>query len=267
MLAEAALDKFAAEPAPPVAQLRVGKVTPKPALSLVKSDTTALLEAVTRGLADASVPADKLRIVVDLYERKGVRDEEKAFTIAMGAAQEAMAPIRANALNDSFESQYATYAALDAVMRPIYLAHGFVVSFTTKTSDLARHQRVVVIVKHRDGHKETAEADFPATGLDDAGDVVQSDVHAAASALTYGQRYMLAFAFNIAIAKDRDGNVVARAPDAITGLQVAELANLIDRTGGDEAGFLRIFKITDLSTLPSNQFEHAIRLLNQRKAA
>lgn len=267
MLDASALDQFAAEPATPVAQLRVGKVTPKPALSLVKSDTPVLLDAVTRGLSDSTVPADKLRIVVDLYERNSVRDEEKAFTIAMGAAQEAMAPIRANALNDSFDSQYATYAALDAVMRPIYLAHGFVVSFTTKTSDLARHQRVVVIVKHRDGHKETAEADFPATGLDDAGEQVQSDVHAAASALTYGQRYMLAFAFNIAIAKDRDGNVVAPPSEAITGAQVAELAFLIDSTGGDEPGLLAVLGARDLAAIPSDKFDHAKWLVQNRKAA
>ena len=266
MLADA-LDTFAAEPAPPPPAARVRPGSAKPKLVVVKSDAPAILAAITAAALDPSVLVEKMEFLRALYRETKEADAFKAFTAAMNAAQAAMAPISANAVNSDFDSQYATYAALDRAMRPIYTAHGFTVGFTTEPSDLQRHQRVVIVVTHLDGHREAHRADFPADGLDDAGQPVQTLIHATASALTYAQRYMLALAFNIAIAKDADGNAIARPPEPITGAQVAELANLIDRTGGDEPGFLRLFKIPDLSALPSNQFEHAVRLLNLRKAA
>lgn len=265
MLASAAIDQFAAEAQPPAARVKTASVKPK--LAIVKSDAPAILQAMAKGLIDPSVSVEKMALMRDMYREALAEAARRSFTVAMNAAQAAMSPIAANALNDDFDSQYATYAALDAVMRPIYTRLGFTVGFTTEPSDLQRHQRVVVIVTHVGGHRETHRADFPADGVGDDGQQVQTLIHAAASAFTYAQRYMLALAFNIAIAKDRDGNALARAPDTITDIQVTELANLIDRTGADEARFLAALKVSDLSAIPSNQFEHAKGLLQARKAA
>lgn len=265
MLHPAAIDKFAAPP-PATTAARVKAASVKPKLHVVKSDAPAILQAMGKGLIDPSVSVEKMDLMRTMY-REAIDDAaRRSFTVAMNGMQAAMTAIRANAINSDFDSQYATYPALDAVLRPLYTAAGFTVGFTTEPSDLQRHQRVVIVLTHVDGHRETHRADFPADGVED-GEQVQTLIHAAASAFTYAQRYLLCLAFNIAVAKDGDGNVVARPPSAITEAQVTQLANLIDRTGGDEAGFLRIFKISDLSALPSNQFEHAVRLLNQRKAA
>lgn len=260
-----ALDEFAAEAAPPAARVKAASVKPK--LHVVKSDAPAILQAMAKGLIDPSVSVEKMDLMRSMYREALADASRRAFTVAMNAAQAAMSPIAANALNDDFDSQYATYAALDAVMRPIYTGLGFTVSFTTEPSDLKQHQRVVIILDHVEGHQETRRADFPADGLGEGGEFEQTLIHATASAFTYAQRYMLALAFNIAIAKDRDGNAIARAPETITELQVTELANLIDRTGADEGRFLALLKVSDLSAIPSNQFEHAKSLLNQRKAA
>lgn len=267
MLAEV-LDQFAAEPAPaPAPAARVKPASVKPRLAVVKSDAPAILQAMAKGLVDPSVSAEKMDLMRSMYREAIADASRRAFTAAMNAAQASMSAIAANAINDAFDSQYATYAALDAVMRPIYTGLGFTVSFTTEPSDLQRHQRVVIILDHVEGHRETRRADFPADGVDDAGAQVQTLIHAAASAFTYAQRYMLALAFNIAVAKDNDGNAIARAPETITDLQVTELANLIDRTGADERRFLALLKVDDLSAIPANQFEHAKRTLQARKAA
>lgn len=265
MLASAALDQFAAEPLERTARVKLRE--PRPKLAVIKTDAPSLLESVTAAVRDPAISIEKLNVLAGLYERAKADDARKAFSIAMNAAQTAMSPIAANAVNDAFDSQYATYAALDRVMRPLYTAHGFTVGFTTESSDLQRHQRVVIILTHVDGHRETHRADFPADGLDDAGETVQTLIHAAASAMTYAQRYLLGLAFNIAVAKDGDGNMVQRATDVITADQVSTLTDLIARTGGGEAQFLALLKVPHLSAIPPNRFEHAVWLLNQRKAA
>lgn len=261
----AALDRFADESAPPPAA-RVKAASVKPKLHVVKSDAPAILQAMAKGLIDPSVSFEKMDLMKGMY-REALEDAaRRSFTVAMNAAQASMSAIAANAVNDAFDSQYATYAALDAVMRPIYTGLGFTVSFTTEPSDLQHHQRVVIVLDHVEGHRETRRADFPADGFED-GAQVQTLIHAAASAFTYAQRYLLALAFNIAVAKDNDGNALVTHVEVITGGQVAELANTIDRLGVNEAQFLNLLKVTHLEAIPANQFEHAKRLLQARKAA
>ncbi|PZR36456.1 ERF family protein [Caulobacter segnis] len=263
-----ALEQFASGPArapAPAARVRAGSVRPR--LAVVKSDAPAILAAITAAALDPAVPVEKMEFMRRLYLEARTSAARSAYTVAMNAAQAAMAPIAANAVNSDFDSQYATYAALDRAMRPIYTAHGFTVGFTTEPSDLQRHQRVVIVLNHVDGHGETHRADFPADGLGDDGAPAQTLIHATASAFTYAQRYLLCLAFNIAVAKDSDGNIVAPPPEAITGGQYAELVFLLDSTATDEAEFARLLKVTNLAALPSHQFEHAKRLLQARKAA
>lgn len=267
MLADV-LDQFANEPAPPPAPAaRVRPASVKPKLHVVKSDAPAILQAMAKGLIDPAVSVEKMELMRTMY-REAIDDAgRRAFTVAMNAAQASMSAIAANAMNDAFDSQYATYAALDRVMRPIYTAHGFTVAFTTEPSDLQRHQRVVIVLDHVEGHRETRRADFPADGVGDDGEQAQTLIHAAASAMTYAQRYLLGLAFNIAVAKGGDGNVVARPAEAITADQVTKLANLIDRVGGDEPGLLGLLGVRDLSAIPSDKFDHAMWLVQNRKAA
>lgn len=273
MSASAALDpsvleQFAAEPArTPAPSARVRPGSAKPKLAVVKSDAPAILAAITAAALDPAVPVEKMEFMRRLYLEARTSAARSAYTVAMNAAQAAMAPIAANAVNSDFDSQYATYAALDRAMRPIYTAHGFTVGFTTEPSDLQRHQRVVIVLNHVDGHGETHRADFPADGLGEDGEQVQTLIHATASAFTYAQRYLLCLAFNIAVAKDADGNTLVVNVEAISGAQVAELANTIDRLGVNEAQFLNLLKVTHLEAIPANQFEHAKRLLKAREAA
>ncbi len=265
MLNSTALEQFAAD-APPAPAARVRPASVKPKLVVVKSDAPAILAAIGRAALDPAVPVEKLQLLRDMHREAKAAEAFNAYTAAMNAVQAAMTAIRANAINGDFDSQYATYPALDAFLRPLYTAHRFTVGFTTEPSDLKHHQRVVIVLTHVEGHRETHRADFPADGVED-GEQVQTLIHAAASAFTYAQRYLLCLAFNIAVAKDGDGNVVAPPAQAITASQVTTLANLIDRTGGDEPGLLSLLGVSDLAAIPSDKFDHAMWLVQNRKAA
>lgn len=264
--AATALDKFEAETTTKPRRPKADGARAKPrrlAPSAAPVEDASLLAAIARASNDPNASIDKLDRLIGLHERMQADQARRDFTVAMNKAQAEMSPIAADAMNDETASRYATYAALDRALRPIYTRHGFTVSFDTETAELDNYERVICIVDHVGGHQRTHRADIPSDGKNDAGVEVMTRVHATAGAFTYGQRYLMGLAFNIAVDKDRDGNVVQQV-DTITVHQVAELAGLIDATGAPQSQFLRLMKVDALSNLPATQFEHAKRLLQAR---
>jgi hypothetical protein len=117
-----------------------------------------------------------------------------------------MQTVAPDAKNTSTKSDYASYAALDRMARPIYTKHGFGLSFDSQESKLAEHVLVVCYVSHRDGFSRTYRADMPADGKGAKGGDVMTKTHATGSAFSYAQRYLLRLIFNLAVGDDDDGN-------------------------------------------------------------
>jgi hypothetical protein len=90
----------------------------------------ALIERVAR---DPSADFDKLQRLLETRAKAEADANERAFNDALAAAQAEMEPIRADAVNTEVgrPHRYASYAALDRAVRPIYTAHGLAVTFTT----------------------------------------------------------------------------------------------------------------------------------------
>jgi hypothetical protein len=122
-----------------------------------------------------------------------------------------MVPIVADAVNAEVgrAHRYASYAQLDRAVRPIYTAHGLAVTFTTgeRSTDTAV-EVVAYITGH--GHGRRYSIVMPADGKGPRGGDVMSRTHAAASAISYGMRYLLIMAFNLAIDRDDDGNAAGK---------------------------------------------------------
>lgn len=174
--------------------------------NIVEATPDTLMAVISRAAADPGTDVDKLARLMGLYERVQERGAEQAYNDAMNAAQEEMRPVAADANNPSTKSRYASYAALDRALRPIYTRHGFSVSFDTEDGAPADHVRVVCKVGHRVGHKERPHLDMPADGKGAKGGDVMTKTHAIGAAITYGKRYLLGMIFNIAIGEDDDGN-------------------------------------------------------------
>jgi hypothetical protein len=120
-----------------------------------------------------------------------------------------MRPVAADASNPQTKSKYASYAALDSVLRPIYTKHGFGLSFDTGEGAPTGWVRVLCYVTHAGGHARTYHADMPADGKGAKGGDVMTITHAVGAAMSYGMRYLLKMIFNVAVGEDdRDGNAV-----------------------------------------------------------
>lgn len=234
-----------------------------------KSDAQSLMDVIGRAASDPMVDIAKMERLVAL-RRDMLADEAKAaFNAAMTAAQREMHPIAADANNPQTKSRYATYAKLDAALRPIYTAHGFALSFDEGDSPKPEHIRVICYVSHDAGHTRDYHKDMPADGKGAKGGDVMTKTHAAGAAQSYGMRYLLKGIFNVAVGEDdRDGNAPADHGGAITAEQVAWLKTLIDETGADQGKFCAYLKVGSLEEIPAKDYSRATAALaaKRRKA-
>lgn len=174
----------------------------------------SILEVISRAASDPSVDIDKLERLMQMQERMQAKQAEQLFNEAMSRAQSRMGRISADAENKQTRSNYATYGKLDSKLRPIYTEEGFALSFGTGDNPPAECLRVLCYVSHRDGHTRTYHCDMPADGKGAKGGDVMTKTHAAGSAMTYGQRYLLKLIFNVAIGEeDDDGNGAQVTPE------------------------------------------------------
>lgn len=179
-------------------------------------DPGAMLALIERVAANPQADVQKLERLVQLYERARQHAAELTFNAAMRDAQAEMGRVRADADNPSTKSRYASYAALDRALRPIYTAHGFSLSFDTDPAAAAPDHIVVqCYVCHVGGFTRTYRLDLPADGKGARGGDVMTRTHAMASGASYGMRYLLKMIFNVAVGEDDDdGNRAGRVVPA-----------------------------------------------------
>jgi hypothetical protein len=219
-----------------------------------------MLSLLERVLLDPMVDIAKVERIEQMIERAHTRQAEFAFNTAMAAAQAEMRAVSPDKHNKQTHSDYASYAALDAMARPIYTKHGLALSFNSEESKVAEHILVLCYVT-AGGFTRTYRVDMPADGKGAKGGDVMTRTHATGSAMTYGERYLLKAIFNLQVGGDDDGNaaggVSAGDTSAITGEQVAELKNAFETLGANEAAFCTVFKIATIEELPAREFATA----------
>jgi len=183
---------------------------PEPIGAEVSTPMSLLALALQHGAA-----IDVIERLSALQERAQDRDAEMQFNEAMNAAQAELGRIAPDLTNPQTHSKYASYAALDRKIRPIYTRHGFSLSFDSGDSPLADTVRVTCFVSHRAGHtRKYTGPPMPADGKGAKGGDVMTKTHATGAAMSYGARYLLKYIFNIAVGEeDTDGNLIPGTAD------------------------------------------------------
>jgi hypothetical protein len=228
------------------------------------ADAPAIVAMIERAARDPNVDIDKMERLLQMQERVLARNAEQAFNVAMTAAQSKMRAVATDSNNPQTRSRYASYAALDRAVRPIYTAEGFALSFDTADGAPDQYIRVVCHVSHRGGFSRTYHIDMPADGKGAKGGDVMTKTHAVGAGSSYGQRYLLKMIFNIAIGEDVDGNEpVNTAP--ITDEQAAKITALIGETQSNIAIFLKWVGAESVSDIPAHKFAAAIAGLEAKK--
>lgn len=242
----------------------VVKHQPK-ALAPTTTEPETLLAVIGRAAQDPATDVTKMERLMAMYERMQSQRAEAAFNEAMMEAQSRIGRIGADKQNTQTHSWYATYAAIDREVRPVYTDCGFSLSFNTEAAPAPELVRVVCYVSHRDGFTRTYKTDMPADGKGAKGGDVMTKTHAAGSAMSYGQRYLLKLIFNIAIGvdpDDDDGNGAWIEP--VTAEQAATLHEWIESTGSDLARFCKAYKTDTVEHLAMRDYGPAMAALQAK---
>ncbi|MGE0278433.1 MAG: ERF family protein [Nitrospiraceae bacterium] len=229
------------------------------------SELIAFVSMIERAARDPNVDVDKMERLLAMQEKIIARNAEQAFSAAMSAAQSEMRPVAADANNPQTKSRYASYLALDKALRPIYVNHGFALSFDTATTQNADVLVVLCDVMHTSGHTRRYSVPMPADGKGAKGGDVMTKTHATGAAMTYGQRYLLKMIFNIAVGEDNDrgGETYTR----ITQDQADTIREAIEAAGKSRDQFLKLFKIERIEDLAADVFQTALDRINGKNRA
>lgn len=191
------------------------------------SPVSNMLEIISRAASDPNVDIEKLERLMALKERMDAKQAEIDFNAAMSRIQAETRRIAANETNKQTGSKYATYAALDRVLRPIYTNEGLSLSFGTESAPEGM-VGMVCHVSHEHGHTREYRAQVPSDGKGAKGGDVMTKTHAFGSGASYGMRYLLKMIFNVAIGEDdNDGNL---QPDPIDPAWMDSMQNAVDIT-------------------------------------
>lgn len=149
---------------------------------------------------------DVIERLAALQEKQLAREAELHFNEALNRVQQKIKRIAPDLDNPQTRSKYASYAAIDRVIRPIYSTEGFSLAFTHADTPRPDHIRVIARLA-LGSHKEMFQIDMPADGKGAKGGDVMTKTHATAAGDSYAKRYLVKDIFNVAIGEDdRDGN-------------------------------------------------------------
>lgn len=233
-------------------------------LPAVHSGAAAFINMIADVARDPRADVTKIMQLYELRNLEMAREAEAAFDEAMTAAQAEMQPVRADADNDQTHSKYASYAALDNAIRPIYTRHGFAISYNTAESKKPEHILMLGYVTAK-GHKRTYQIDMPNDGKGAKGGDVMTKTHATGGAASYGMRYLLKMIFNIAVGEsDRDGNDVV---DRFSDEQVAKVDKLIIEVGANKKALMTYLKVERLADIPAARFDAVVRAVEAKRKA
>lgn len=165
---------------------------------------------------------DVIERLAALQEKQLARDAEIEFNEALNRVQEKIKRIAPDMNRTDGKSKWASYAAIDRVIRPIYAAEGMSLSFTHADCQKADHIRVICRVAMR-GHKELYQVDWPVDTAGPKGGAVMTLTDATGASDSRAKRYLVKDIFNIAIGEgEADGQ--ATNGDLAIGLEWIEKA-------------------------------------------
>lgn len=173
--------------------------------------SVTMMGVISRAASDPSIDMEKMERLMAMKERMDAKAAEAEFNAALSRVQAGMGRVQADAVNGQTRSKYATYGALDKVLRPIYTREGLSLSFSTEDAGESM-VGMICYVSHSQGHTREYRAHVPSDGKGAKGNDVMTKTHAFGSGTSYGMRYLLKMIFNIAVGEEDDDGQAAGTP-------------------------------------------------------
>lgn len=215
-----------------------------------------ILAVIERAAGNPDVDVLKMEKLLEMAERVKTKDAEISFIQAMTRLQPQLPVIKHTAKirhNKNLISTYAKYEDIDVVIKPLYSAEGFSVSFNSKRNEDSTVTYSGTL-SHKDGHSKTAEMVLPA---DTSG--AKNSIQAIGSTISYAKRYLVAMLFNLVTAGEDDD--AKTAVETIDTEQAANIDSMIRDGGFDRQKFLDYMGIDDVRQIRAKDQQKALNSL------
>ncbi len=221
---------------------------------------------------EKGITGDDLNRYLDFAERVESNRAKKEYAAAMHEAQAAMPVVVKDQVNNHTNSRYASMEKVQKSIKKVYLDHGFSVSFSEKEHPRDGWVRVVATVMHTGGHTERYHKDGPVDDKGPKGNAVKTELHGAVSAGTLLSRHLLCGIFGVTVANtDDDGNMgESKSIDEKQVVVIDGILSAFDDSAGERARLLgwALPNVAPddrrLEDIPSNKYERAVKVLNNK---
>lgn len=222
----------------------------------IAGESAALISMIERAARDPAVDIEKMERLFSMHERMTAQRAKASFLAAFASLQAELPAATRNGKGHNAKT-YARFEDVVAALRPHLHAHGFSLSHRVDTT--GNIIRITGILGHRDGHTEQTEMTLPP---DTSGG--KTAVHAMASAISYGKRYVTLTLTGIATEDDDDARKASEG--TANDDKLAEIKMLIDQTKADIGGLCAHFSVETLDDLTGKQAEKAKAMLIAKRA-
>ena len=225
----------------------------------------AFISMIERVASDPKADVSKVKELLAVRNEDLQRVAKQEYTRAMVAAQDGMLPVRKDIQADRF--RYASYQAVDEVLRPLYNRHGFGLTFDAQPINGGKRILVTCDVLHRGGYERRYSVPMTPSNLGPKGNPVMTEIQAEGAAVSFGRRYLLLMIFNLVTTEDN----IAHQPETANLVDERQMRVIRDRLKGPPAfkedTFCAYLGIDALPNLPASRFDEALAEIDAKRKA
>ncbi|HYE75599.1 MAG TPA: ERF family protein [Blastocatellia bacterium] len=216
-----------------------------------------------RAVLEKNGNMQELRELLALQKEWEANEAMKEFNKDLAVVHQQIEAVVKTKINPQTKSKYAELDEIITQTKPLYTKQGFSVIFYEGTDSPAEHVRVCADLVHRLGHKQHYHFDVPLDGIGIKGNANMTKIHAKASSVSYGRRYLMCMIFNIPTSDDTDGNNSAH--EVIDQQQLSSLLDMVTATGTNQEKFLKFLGIDTFEDMPKSMFDKAMSALKAKE--
>lgn len=224
------------------------------------SEATAIISMIERAARDPAVDIEKMERLFKMQQEVSARRAKTEYLAAFAKLQ-ADLPAAARRGTGHNNKKYARFEDVIEALRGPLSAHGFSLQHHVDTA--GNIIRVTGILGHAAGHTEQTTMTLPP---DTSGN--KTAVHAMASAISYGKRYVTLTLTGIATDDDDDGRKAGATFDQLAPIsneQAEILTALITETKSNVGKFLEVARAESVSDILAKDFDGLKKMLVTKK--
>ncbi len=216
--------------------------SPEPSVALM------LQKVIEGGITADNVSA--LESLVGLYDRMQAKNAEREFNQAFAKLQSELMAVNATRQvpnkDGSVRYRFAPYEDIMKTVKPVLIANGFAISFTTRFQDGGRIVSICTL-RHVGGFSQSNEFAVRIGGGPPGATETQAD----GAAKTYAKRGALCDALNIVVEHDDDARMIGRPIGKALG---EDLWRRVNECGADIEAFLKYAGVGSFADRGSDAF-------------